>query len=304
MRVLISGASGFIGKHLCKALSGAGHDIVVLTRNVENARKVLGPGVECIQWDGQTKSGWEAHLEGSGAVVNLAGENLAKSPWTERYKERILNSRIDAGNAINEVIRKVKQKPRVLLQASATGYYGSRESEELNESSAAGSGFLAGVVQQWEDSVKELEKENVRVVYLRSGVVLGRGEGMINKMTLPFKMFAGGPVGSGKQWISWIHIADVINIIRFLMEREDLNGVFNLTAPNPVQMKEFSTRFGKALNRPSWLPVPELAVKLIFGQMGEETVLGSQKVYPNRLMEAGYTFQFPELTSALEELFS
>jgi uncharacterized protein (TIGR01777 family) len=304
MRVLIAGVTGFIGKNLSEALLDSGHKIVALTRNVENAQKTLDSRVECVHWDGKTTEGWQDHVDGTEAVINLAGENLAGGPWTKSYKKRILNSRVNAGNAISKAILEAKQKPNVLLQASAVGYYGSRGGEELNESSSAGSGFLVDVVKQWEDSVKEVEKRNPRVVYLRTGVVLGRGEGMIDKMTLPFKIFAGGPVGSGKQWLSWIHIADELNVIRFLMEREDLSGIFNLVAPNPVQMAEFSRNFGKALNRPSWLPVPEIAIKLIFGQMGEETVLSSQKAVPKRLLEAGYVFQFPELSAALNDLFS
>lgn len=304
MRVLITGATGFIGTNLCELLLKEGHKIVALTRNVESARKTLGEDIECVQWDAKTTEGWQEHIERAEAVINLAGENLAGGPWSENYKKRIVNSRVNSGNAISKAIKGAKQKPGVLIQASAVGYYGSRGDEELSESSSTGNGFLADVVKQWEGSVKDIEKENVRVVYLRSGVVLGRGEGMIGKMTLPFKLFAGGPVGSGRQWISWIHIADEVNAIRFLMEREDLSGVFNLTAPNPVQMAEFTRQFANALNRPSWLPVPEIAIKLIFGQMGEETILGSQKVFSKRLSGAGYKFRFPELSAALKDLFS
>jgi len=304
MRVLITGATGFIGTNLCELLLKEGHKIVALTRNVESAPKTLGERVECVQWDAKTTEGLEEHVERAEVVINLTGENLAGGPWTESYKERIVNSRVNSGNAISKAIKAAGKKPKVLLQASAVGYYGSRGDEELSESSSAGSGFLADVVKQWEGSVKEVEKENVRVVYLRSGVVLGRGEGMLGKMTLPFKLFAGGSVGSGKQWLSWIHIADEVNAIRFLMERDDLSGIFNLVGPNPVQMAEFTRQFGNALNRPSWLPVPEIAIKLIFGQMGEETVLGSQKVSSKKLSEAGYIFQFPELSAALDDLFS
>lgn len=303
MRVLITGATGFIGRNLSGILLESGHEIIALTRNVDKAREILGSNVQCIHWDGQTTEGWQELVEKTDVVVNLAGENLAEGPWTESYRKRIVNSRIQAGTAISKAILKAKHKPKLLLQASAIGFYGSRGDEELNESSPAGDGFLTEVVKQWEGSVQEPESV-LRVVYLRSGVVLGRGEGMIGKMTLPFKLFAGGPVGSGKQWLSWIHIADEVNAIRFLMDNEKLKGVFNLTSPQPVRMNEFTKQFGRALNRPSWVPIPGLAIKLIFGQMGEETVLTSQQVMPQKLSEAGYKFQFPELPAALNDLFS
>lgn len=302
MRVLITGATGFIGRNLSGSLLESGHEIIALTRNVDKAREILGSDVQCIRWDGQTTKGWQELVEKTDVVVNLAGENLAEGPWTESYRERILNSRIQAGAAISKAILKAKHKPKLLLQASAIGFYGSRGDEELNESSQAGDGFLTEVVKQWEGSVRELESV-LRVVYLRSGVVLGRGEGMIGKLSLPFKFFLGGAPGSGKQWLSWIHIADEVKAIRFLMENEKLTGIFNLTSPQPVRMSEFTKQFGRALNRPSWVPIPGLAIKLIFGQMGEETVLTSQKVIPGKLLEAGYTFAFPDIASALAGLF-
>lgn len=302
MRVLITGATGFIGKNLSGSLLESGHEIIALTRNVENAGNILGSGVQCIHWDGQTTEAWQEYIEETDVVVNLAGENLAEGPWSESYRKRILNSRIQAGAAISEAILKAKRKPKLLLQASAIGFYGSRGEEELNESSQAGNGFLTEVVKQWEGSVREVESA-LRVVYLRSGVVLGRGEGMIGKMWLPFQLFLGGAPGSGKQWLSWIHIADEVNAMRFLMENEKLKGVFNLTSPKPVRINEFAKQFGRALDRPSWAPIPGLAIKLLFGQMGEETILSSQNVTPGKLLEAGYAFLFPEITSALADLF-
>lgn len=302
MRVLITGATGFIGRHLCRNLLDSGYELIALTRDVEKAEKVLDSRVHCARWDGKTAEGWQRFVEGAEAVINLAGENLAQGPWTERYRQRILESRVNAGKAVTEAITKAQKKPKVLLQASAIGFYGSHGDKELTEASSAGSGFLVEVVKEWEASVKAVEKQPVRVMYLRTGIVLGRGEGIIGKMSLPFKLFAGGPVGSGKQWLSWIHIADEVGIIQFLIEQESLSGVFNLAAPNPVQMAEFCREFGRALSRPSWLTVPSFVIKAVFGQMGEETVLASQRVSPIRIKDAGYRFQFSDIKSALDNV--
>lgn len=302
MRVLITGATGFIGKHLCQNLLDAGYEIIALTRDVEKAQEALGSRVQCARWNGKTTEGWQDLIEDAEAVINLAGENLAEGPWTERYRQRILESRVNAGKAVAEAISKAQKKPKALLQASGIGFYGSRGDEELTEASSAGSGFLAEVVKEWEASVKEVEKQPVRVIYLRTGIVLGRGEGMIGKMTLPFKLFGGGPVGGGRQWLSWIHITDEVGIIRFLLEQKSLSGAFNLAAPNPVQMAEFCREFARALNRHSWLPVPAFVIKTVFGQMGEETVLASQRVLAARIKEAGYHFQFSNIKPALENL--
>ena len=302
MSIVITGATGFIGKHLCKSFVASGHKVVALTRNTKSAESILGQQVECVYWDGKNTGEWQKHIDGAKAVINLAGANLAGSLWTDNYKQKILASRINAGNAIVSAIKNSEKKPTVLLQGSAIGIYGNRGEEALNETSATGSGFLADVVEQWEASVKSVETET-RVVYLRTGIVLGKGEGTLAKMELPFKLFAGGPPGNGKQWFSWIHIQDVINAIQLLVENPKLDGAFNLTAPNPSRMEDFSKALGKVLNRPSWLPVPAIALKLLLGEMARETVLASQNVLPKKLLENDYQFLFPDLNPALSDLY-
>lgn len=303
MRVVITGATGFIGKYLCKELTVAGYEVIALSRNPQKARSVLGEATNCLAWDGRRVGEWGGMLDGAEAVINLAGENLTGGRWTESFKRRIMESRVNAGKAVTEAIRQARQKPKMLFQASATGYYGSRGDEILNEYSDAGAGFLAQVVEQWEESVREAEREGVRTIYLRTGVVLGRGEGMVGKMLLPFKLFLGGAPGSGRQWLSWIHIADVAGIIRFLMAQEKLKGVFNLVAPKPVRMSEFAKAFGKTLKRPWWTPIPSLALQVVFGgEMAGQTLLSSQRVVSKRLHEAGYRFVFPELGPALKNV--
>lgn len=302
MRVIISGATGFIGKALCRELHANGDEVIALTRNVEKGRETLGESAVCVEWDARTPAGWQSYLEGAKAIVNLAGANVGERRWSEEYKQEILQSRLAAGKAVSEAIRQAKQKPEVLLQASASGFYGSRGAAVLTEQSPKGEGFLADVVKAWEDSVQEVEDLGVRLVYLRNGVVLGRGEGMLGKLLLPFQMFVGGPPGGGKQWLSWIHIADAVALIRYLLETTDLHGRFNLASPNPVQMEEFTRQLGKVLNRPSWLPVPAFAIKLLFQQMGEETVLASQRMLPERIAQTDYQFRFPDLLPALAQL--
>ncbi|RMG40297.1 MAG: TIGR01777 family protein, partial [Methanobacteriota archaeon] len=202
---------------------------------------------------------------------------------------------------ISETILATNNKPQVLLQASATGYYGSRGEETLTESSPAGEGFMAEVVKQWEGAVSPVKNTSTRVVYLRTGVVLGKESEFIKRLKLPFQFFVGGPPGDGSQWISWIHIEDEVAAVQFLIENDTLEGPINLVAPHPVQMKQFCKVFGKVLHRPSWISVPGIALKTIFGEFADEAILSSQKVVPERLLKAGFQFKYPELEEALKE---
>jgi uncharacterized protein (TIGR01777 family) len=301
-RVIITGASGFIGKALCRRLAEQGYEIIALSRNLEKGKKVLGKDVQVVEWNGKNSQGWLSYVEGAQALLNLAGESLASGRWTEEKKQSILQSRLDAGKAVVEAARLAKKKPKVVVQASAIGYYGLRRDEVCDESSSHGEGFLSEVSRKWELSTQEVEAQIIRRVTIRTGIVLGREGGAFVRLEKPFRLFVGGPLGSGKQWFSWIHLDDEVNAIIFLMEREDLSGVFNLTAPRPVLQKDFSRTLGKVMKRPSWLPVPSFLLHLLFGTMAKETLLSGQRVVPSRLLDSGFRFLYPELESALKEI--
>jgi uncharacterized protein (TIGR01777 family) len=301
-KIIVIGGTGFIGRHLCSALVATNNDVIVLTRNIEKAKAIFNNEVIAVYWDGKSSAGWLKYADGANAIVNLAGDNIGAGRWTKKKKNRILESRIHAGEAIGEAIANIKDKPKVLIQASGIGIYGDRKDEILDESSSIGSSFMPDIARQWEQSVKEIEMMGVRVVYIRSGVVLGKGADFLRRILLPFRFFIGGHLGSGKQWISWIHLDDEIRAIKFLLEREDLNGVFNLSTPNSLTYKDFSKILGKLIKRPSWFHVPGLVLKILLGEMGEGLVLSGQRAIPKRLSEAGFEFTYPELESALNEI--
>jgi len=301
-RVIITGGTGFIGRPLSLRLVQEGYEVVCLTRDAAAAEKKWDNKVRFVDWDAKTAAGWGEYADGAEAIVNLAGDSIGSGRWTGEKKRKIRQSRMNAGKAVVEAVRVAKQKAGAVIQASAIGIYGSRGKESLDESSEPGEGFLADVAREWENSTKEIESWGVRRVITRSGLVLGAAGGSLPRMLLPFRFFVGGPLGSGKQWMSWIHIRDEIEGFLFLLGRKDLNGVFNLTAPHPLQNKLFSRELGKAMGRPSWFPVPSFLLKLIFGQMAIETILTSQRVLPARLEEAGFTFTFPDIPDALADI--
>jgi uncharacterized protein (TIGR01777 family) len=303
-RVVITGGTGFIGRALSSRLIQEGFDVVCLTRNVSAAKNKGLSGIKFVGWDGKSASGWVDYAEGSAAIINLAGESIGSGRWNTLKRQKILHSRIDAGKAVTEAVKSAKNKPGVVIQASAIGIYGNRGNEILDESSTPGEGFLADVAKAWEESTKESEVLGVRRVTIRTGIVLGTTGGTLPRLLMPYRFFVGGPIGSGKHWISWIHLADEIEAILFLLKRKDLSGVFNLTAPHPIQNKRLSRELGKLLHRPSWFPIPGLVLKLFFGKMAEETILSSQRVLPACLEEAGYTFAHPNLSGALADLLS
>lgn len=299
-RIIITGGTGFIGRHLAADLAGAGHEVVVLTRH-PNSDPDLPSDVRLVGWDTQSAAGWGHLADGAGAIVNLAGETIAPARWTEERKQRIVSSRVNAGRAVVEAIQGASQKPRVLIQSSAVGYYGPHGDEIITEESPPGNDFQAEVCNQWEASTAEVETLGVRRAVIRTGIVQGRGSGTLPLISLPFRFFAGGRVGSGRQWLPWIHMADEVGAIRFLIENEAANGPFNLAAPNPATNAEFSQALGRAMGRPSLLPVPAFALKLVFGQMSEVLLEGA-RVVPKRLQGMGYPFRFPELEPALRDL--
>ena len=300
MRVVVTGATGFIAKALCEHLHND-YEIIALSRNAARAQQSLGQLASVVQWDGRTPAGWVARADGALAIINLAGENIASGRWTKSKKHRILQSRLDAANAIAEAVRQLSNKPKVIIQASATGYYGSRQDEQLDETSPPGQGFLAGVCRSAESLANEIESLGTRFVAIRTGVVLGPRGGALDKFKKPFPFYLGGYLGTGKQWLSWISLDDEVAAIKFLMENEHLHGVFNLTAPQPVTMKQFSKILGKALRRPAWLPVPGLFVRLALGEMAK-MLLSGQRVLPKRLLESGFEFEHENLESALNAI--
>lgn len=300
MKVVVSGGTGFIGVPLVRALADAGHEPVVLTRNPRRASAWLDPRARVVAWDARTLGGWERELSGADAVVNLAGESIGEGRWTPERKERIMSSRVAATRAIVAGLQQADPRPRVLVNASAVGYYGPRGDEVVTEADGPGSDFLAQVVIAWEAAAREAEPLGVRVVRQRMGIVLGQG-GALGRMLLPFRLGLGGPIGSGRQWYSWIHRDDAIGLILFALTREDASGAINATAPNPVRMKEFAATLGKVLRRPALLPVPALALRLLLGEQAE-AVLSGQRVLPTVAERLGYRFRFPDLETALRDV--
>lgn len=300
MRAIIAGGTGFIGQALVSELKDNGWEIVVLSRSPGKVADAFGSGVIGMRWD---NGDWPDLLGPETAIVNLAGDNIASGRWTSEKKQRILQSRLDAGKRILSVVKRAENLPAVVIQASAVGFYGPQGDVKVDEKTPSGAGFLAGVCREWEASTLELESMGVRRCVVRTGMVLGDG-GALLKMLPAYKYFLGGPLGSGSQGVSWIHIADEVGAIRFLMENTETKGVYNLTAPTPVQFSKFARILGEALNRPAKLRVPALALKLLFGEMAEEILLSGQLAVPNRLKEAGYEFRFPGLEGAFGDLLT
>jgi uncharacterized protein len=299
--VLITGGSGFIGRKLAQALLDRGDRVTVLTRNVQKARSVLPRAVRVAAWNPEKQGPWCQEVEVVDAVVHLAGELVAKR-WTDDVKRAIERSRIDSTRLIVEAMGAAKKKPGVFVCASAVGYYGARPpSEELDESSAPGQGFLADVTVRWEAAAREAEAHGIRTVELRIGVVLGEGGGAIAKMITPFKLFAGGPIGSGSQVVSWVHRDDVVGMILLSLDNPDVKGPLNAVSPYPATARELADTIGLVLHRPSWLPVPAAALKLLMGDAAEVITTG-QRVFPRRATELGYEFRHARLTPALESI--
>ncbi len=302
MKIVIIGATGFIGKKLFTALDKEEYELTVVSRDPENARKLLGEHAEFCQWDGAEESRLAEIFTDAKAIINLAGESIAAAGWSQAQRKKIIESRVNLTTVVVNAINSLGQKPEVFLQASAIGFYGSDFNNSFDEKSPSGKGFLAEVTQKWENATRALH-DDVRLVLFRTGVVLSKDGGALLEMARPFKMGFGGYIGSGRQWFSWIHIEDEVDAIQFLMEHADAAGVYNLTAPEPIKMKAFAKELGRALKRPSWFNVPSFAIKLAMGQRGEEILLASQKVLPNRLIEDGFQFQFTDARIALTNIF-
>jgi uncharacterized protein (TIGR01777 family) len=305
VHVIITGGSGLIGRALTESLAADGHDVTVLSRNPAGVVD-LPSGVNATQWDGKTAEGWGALVEKADAVVNLAGESIAgkglvPSRWTVDRKNRIRQSRLDAGNAVMDALESAAHLPSVLVQASAIGYYSVHGDEMLDENSPPGSDFLAQLCVDWEASTEQAEALGVRRVIIRTGLLLSTAGGVLPLLAMPFRFYAGGVVGSGKQYYSWIHVADEIAAIRFLIEADDTFGAYNLTAPQPVTAKEFARVIGKVLRKPARMPVPAFAMRAALGDVSNLALEG-QRVLPKRLLDAGFEFRYAELEETLRDL--
>jgi len=301
MKVAITGATGFVGSRLVEELQARGHQPLILTRNRDAALKAF-PKVEAVAYTPTESGSWQEVIAGCDGVVHLAGEPIAESRWTPKQKQEILTSRQLSTRKIVEAIAKSNPKPSVLVNASAIGYYGTSETASFDETSPSSNDFLAEVCQAWEAEAQKVKQVGVRLVVLRLGIVLGDG-GALAKMIPPFKLFAGGPLGTGKQWFSWIHRDDLVNLILEALTRKDIEGVLNATAPNPVRMSEFCQVLGKTLNRPSWLPVPSFVPEALLGE-GAKVVLEGQQVLPKRTTSFGFDYQYPTLEQALAEILT
>jgi hypothetical protein len=299
MRILVTGATGLIGSSICKTLSSKGHAVVGLSRSL---RKPAGLAVEEIyQWDPQTGPPPKESLSGVDAVVNLAGEPLDARRWDDRQKRLIRDSRVITTRKLVEGLRSMDRKPEVLVSGSAVGFYGDRGDEQLEETSPPGSGFISEVCQEWEAEAGRASELGVRVVQVRTGVVLSREGGALKKMLGPFKLGLGGPLGSGKQWFPWIHIADIAGIFCHAIFAATMKGPVNGVAPQAVTNGEFTRELARALNRPAFLPVPKPALRVLVGEMAE-VMFDSQRVVPAAALAAGYEFRHPLLPQALEDL--
>ena len=292
MKILIGGSSGLVGTALIKSLEADGHEVFRLVRHAPTAKTE-------VEWSPDRYSIALARIEGFDAVVNLAGESIAEGRWTDEKKRRIRESRVKGTKLLGDALANLTIPPKTFICASAIGYYGNRGDEILTEASTPGDDFLANVCTEWEQATALATEKGIRVVNARFGVILAAEGGALRKMLPPFRMGVGGRIGSGKQWMSWIALDDVVGALNFALTNDSLRDPVNFVAPNPVTNAEFTKTLGKVLSRPTLFPMAAFAVKLLFGEMGEALLLGGQRVAPKRLVSGGYQFQYSNLDSCL-----
>jgi uncharacterized protein (TIGR01777 family) len=281
-----------------------GHRVTILTRRKEEASRLFGPAVRAVEWNGRETGAWEQQLEGVDAVINLAGASIAGARWTDRRKRHITDSRVQSTRLLVQACSGLAVTPQVFLSASGIGYYGPQGEQVLNETSGPGTGFLAGLCIQWEAAAREAALQGMRVVCLRNGMVLERDGGALPRMALPFRFYLGGPVMPGTQWVSWIHRDDLVGLIKWVLMDATISGPVNAVAPNAVRMADFCRTLGAVLHRPSWVPVPELVLKVVLGELGMLMTTG-QRVEPSVAQRGRrYRFDYPLVEGALRNIFA
>ena len=308
MKIVVAGGTGFLGAPLCGAWADEGHDVRVLSRSLppggtQHEPGTGVPGVTRVGWRGSDDAGALAPvLKGAAAVVNLAGESIGVGRWTAARKRALVDSRVRATASLAAAIAAMPEPPPVFVSGSAVGYYGDRGADLVTEDTPAGADFLARLCAEWEAAARAAERPGVRVVRLRSGVVLERSGGALPQMMLPFRLFAGGPLGTGRQFVSWIHRLDWIEMVRWLVDAPGVSGAVNATAPHPVTNREFSRALGRAMHRPSFMPAPAFALRLVLGEFAE-SILTGQRVTPTRAQAAQFHFRYPEIDMAFRGIF-
>ena len=302
MQIVVTGGTGFIGWPLCAALCQEGHRVTLLTRRIE-AQRSCGSTVTAIEWNGRTAGDWEHCLDDADAVINLAGAPIADGRWTDARKQLLTESRVLTTRLLVAALSRSLSKPRTLVSASGIGYYGTSDDRVLDEGAARGQGFLADLCLAWEAEALRAAEFGVRVVMLRTGMVLEQDGGALPKMLLPFRLFAGGPIMPGTQWVSWIHRLDHIGLIKWAITTPSVSGPVNAVAPEAVTMKQFCGSIGRILHRPSWLPVPGFALRVALGELGTLMTTG-QHVTPAKALSRGYVFHYPKLEPALRAILA
>ncbi len=300
-KVVVTGATGLIGRRLCQRLAEQGYHVIVFSRNPATARKAVPEAREWVAWEPTTTGPWASALDGVHGVVSLAGAPIIGKRWTDAYKREIRDSRVIGTRGLVDAIRAAHDKPRVFVGGSAIGYYGFRGDEKLDEGAAPGDDFLARVCVEWEAEALKAQELGVRVAVARTGVVLSTSEGALPQMLLPFKFFAGGPVLPGTQWVSWVHLEDEVGVILTALENDDARGPINATAPEPQRNRDFERTLGEVYGTPSWFPVPGVGLKLALGEVADMLTRG-QRVIPTEATSLGYTFQYPTAEAALRNL--
>jgi len=302
MQIVVTGGTGFIGRPLCVALCQEGHRVTLLTRRVE-AQRSCDSTVTVVEWNGREAGDWEQCFNGADAVINLAGAPIADGRWNDARKHLLMESRVLATRLLVEALSRCSSKPRTLISASGIGYYGASDDRVLDEGAGRGQGFLADLCLAWEAEAVRAAEFGVRVVILRTGMVLEEDGGALPKMLLPFRFFAGGPIMPGTQWVSWIHRHDHIGLIQWLLKTPSVSGPVNAVAPEAVTMNRFCEVLGRVLHRPSWLPVPGFALQLALGELGKLMTTG-QRVTPAKALFGGYIFHYPTLEPALRAILA